>query len=54
MRLRGFTVEEAMEQTLEQIITPESRLERLGLPQNERGRSDCSGHDYGPRDQLNR
>ena len=29
MRLRGFTVEEAMEQTLEQVLTPESM--RLGL-----------------------
>ena len=29
MRLRGFTVEEAMEQTIEQVLTPESL--RLGL-----------------------
>ena len=35
MRLRGFTVEEAMEQTLEQVLTPESMRLSLALFEKE-------------------
>ncbi len=35
MRLRGFTVEEAMAQTLEQVLTPESMHSALALFENE-------------------
>jgi PAS domain S-box-containing protein len=42
-RLRGYTAEEAMKQTLDQVITPESIEQIRGLFQEELGRE--TGHD---------
>ena len=45
MRLRGFTVEEAMKQTLDQVLTPESMSLALDVFEKEMLMEDCSTAD---------
>ncbi|HVN72496.1 MAG TPA: PAS domain S-box protein, partial [Desulfomonilia bacterium] len=46
-RLRGYTVEEAMKQRLDQVLTPESAREARELFERERD-LEISGHHHGP------